>query len=396
MEENDFLNRLEELAEAAQDSNDAEDTAAIARRENQVVGDACEAVTELSANGDISKAEKNQLASVLSDELAQYNKTDLKNEFEDYFQREQSGTHFDKLIQQRLEEITVIKSTDHRQGAMFRWHFRDGTQVETETTEAGTRLHYAWQQFKKLYFEARVAAGAGERISSPTEEHRGIDQWCEFINGLILNHATTVEHVGPRTEAVRQLRDHIGRHTAFNEMQTVCNRAGVGIEADAESVSDLDSDARIRVPTEDIKRICDQVGITTRALQIELDARGVTADGMSGVSDETYVNGQRVSFWVITAALAEPGSIVTDPDSPAEQAAREEAERRENTQTSLGAVDADEADDEPPGDTATQADSGGADGADGADGPDDDDYEPGISESLGTDPEDIKTDGGEQ
>jgi len=331
-----YLDRLEELAAAAQDASNAEDTAATARRENQVVGEACQAVGELSANGDISKAEKNQLAGVLSDELAQYTKTDLKNEFDDYFQREQSGIPFDELIEERLQEIVVIKSTDHRQGAMFRWHFSDGVQLETETTEEGTRLHRAWQQFKELYFEARVAGGEGERISDPTQERRDSDQWREFINDLILDHATTVEHVGPRTEAVRQLRDHIERHAAYSDMQTVRNRAGVGIEPAAETVADLDGGARIRVPTQDIKRICDQVGITTRALQVELDARGLTADDMAGVSDATYDDGGGS-----TPAPAVGGG---GPDDP----------------------------------------------------PDGDDYESGLNESLGTDPGDTETDGGER
>jgi hypothetical protein len=391
-----YLDRLEELTAAAQDASNAEDTAAIARRENQVVGDACEAVGELSANGDISKAEKNQLAGVLSDELAQYTKTDLKNEFDDYFQREQSGTPFDKLIEDRLEEIVVIKNTDHRQGAMFRWHFSDGVQLETETTEEGTRLHRAWQQFKELYFEARVAAGEGERIADPTQERRDSDQWREFVNDLILDHATTVEHVGPRTEAVRQLRDHIERHAAYTDMDTVRNRAGVGIDADADTVDDLDANARIHVPTQDIKRICDQVGITTRALQVELDARGLTADGMAGVSDATYCNGERFPFWVVTAALAEPATITHDADSAAEQAAQEQAERRENSRTSLGATGGDDGDGDDDTDDDDSAPAPAVDGGGPDDPPDDDDYDPGLNESLGTDPENVETDGGEQ
>jgi len=386
-----FLDRLEDLATAAQEI-DRDDAYTVARRENEIQGEACEAVAELSKNGDITRAEKNQLADVLADELAQYTKTDLKNEFDEYFQREQSGTPFDTLIEERLDEVVVVKNTDHRQGAVFRWHFSDGVQLETETSADGTRLHRAWPEFKELYFEARLAAGAGERIADPTHERRDSDQWRAFINDLILDHATTVEHVGPRTEAVRQLRDYISRQPAYVDIRETRNRGGVSVAGDPDSVGDLDDDSHIRIPTEDIKRICDQVGITTRALQIELDARGVTADGMGGVSDDTYVDGQRVSFWVVTGALAEPGSIVADPDSPAEQAAQEAAERRDETRTSLGAVDSDE-NDGPTGDTAPPPDRGGPDDTDDPDG---EDYEPGVAESLGTDPDDIETDGGEQ
>jgi len=386
-----FLDRLEELATAAQEI-DRDDAYTVARRENEIQGEACEAVAELSKNGDISRAAKNQLADVLADELAQYTKTDLKTEFDEYFQREQSGTPFDTLIEGRLDEVVVVKNTDHRQGAVFRWHFDDGVQLETETSADGARLHRAWPEFKELYFEARLAAGDGERIADPTHERRDSDQWRAFVNDLILDHATTVEHVGPRTEAVRQLRDYISRQPAYTDIRETRYRGCGSVGGDPDSVDDLDDDSHIRVPTEDIKRICDQVGITTRALQIELDARGVTDDGMSGVSDDTYVDGQRVSYWAVTATLAEPGSIVADPDSPAEQAAQEEAERRESARTSLGAVGADE-DDGPAGDTTPPPDRGGTDDTDD---PDDDDYEPGVAESLGTDPDDIETDGGEQ
>jgi hypothetical protein len=387
-----FLDRLEDLATAAQEIDRDGDAYTVARRENEIQGEACEAVAELSKTGDISRAEKNQLADVLADELTQYTKTDLKTEFDEYFQREQSGTPFDTLIEERLDEVVVVKNTDHRQGAVFRWHFDDGVQLETETSADGARLHRAWSEFKELYFEARLAAGDGERIADPTHERRDSDQWRAFINDLILDHATTVEHVGPRTEAVRQLRDYISRQPAYTDIRETRNRGGVSVGGDPDNVDDLDGDSHIRVPTEDIKRICDQVGITTRALQIELDARGVTEDAMAGVSDDTYIDGQRVSFWVVTAALAEPGSIVADPDSPAEQAAQEEAERRESARTSLGAVDADE-DDGPAGDTTPPPDRGGTDDTDD---PDDDDYEPGVAESLGTDPDNIETDGGKE
>jgi len=390
-----FLDRLEDLATAAQEIDRDDDAYTVARRENEIQGEACEAVAELSKTGDISRAEKNQLADVLADELTQYTKTDLKTEFDEYFQREQSGTAFDTLIEQRLDEVVVVKNTDHRQGAVFRWHFDDGVQLETETSADGARLHRAWPEFKELYFEARLAAGNGERIADPTHERRDSDQWRAFINDLILDHATTVEHVGPRTEAVRQLRDYISRQPAYTDIRETRNRGGVSVGGDPDNVDDLDGDSHIRVPTEDIKRICDQVGITTRALQIELDARGVTADAMSGVSDDTYIDGQRVSFWVVTAALAEPGSIITDPDSPAEQAAREEAERRDDTRTRLGAVGDDADDDDDDADEGSTpppaADGGGAD-----DPPDDDEYEPGVAESIGTDPDNIETDGGEE
>jgi hypothetical protein len=163
-------------------------------------------------------------------------------------------------------------------------------------------------------------------------------------------------------------------------MQTVRNRGGVGIDTDADSVDDLAPGTQIQVPTQDIKRICDQVGITTRALQVELDARGVTADDMGGVSDATYVNGQRVSYWVVTAALAEPAAVVHDAETAAEQAAQDQADERAEQRTEIGAVDSEHDDD--------AADDDPSDG-------DGDDYEPGLRDSLGTDPSDVDTDRGD-
>jgi len=323
------------------------------RAENAAVGDACEFVAEFSERGELSSAESNALADMLGDTLARYNKTDLKQEFREVFVEEsQRGTPFNVLLENRLESVTVVKTTDRRQGQVFRWHFSDGVMLETEQSKDGTRKHNDWRGFKQDYFDALLATGNGERIAEPEKEMNDPEDWVEWISGLLLDHAEEQVHVGPRTEAVRQLRDLVERSAAYLDMEHMRDRQGVWIDADADDVEDgeLVTDggvSELRVSQQAIKRVCDEASISTRALQVELDARGLTAGG-SGVSDAEYIDGRRVPFWSLDPSFADPQEVVPEVQSPAEQVIEEERERAVDERTAVGAVEDDDSEDDAP------------------------------------------------
>ena len=412
-----YTTELDTLISKAHTASEAETMLQRVRVENQVVADACEAVRELSEAGDLSEAQMNGLAENLSRLLEQYTKTDLKTEFREYF-GERSGEPFDEIIETRLETVKIIANTDAKQGSVFRWHFSDGVKLETETSDEGSRLHYSWNHFRDLYFDALLAENRGEAIADPTPERRGGEEWRDWISDVILDHSETVEHVGPRTEAVRQLRDYISRSVGYTDLAKVSERAGIGIDVDdaTQTVADLDADTQLFVPRKQITRVCEQTGISSRALQIELDAREVTSDAIAGVSQTTYLDGCRFPYWVVTLRLATPQELVAHPESPAEQLRREQQERREEEATDVGVV-ADEDDsagcegaldgegdsDETEGaaedgdgsagpsatsdrtDSTEEADSGGASESDGGDQEDTESV--GMQSSLGTDPD---------
>jgi hypothetical protein len=364
----EYLDALEELIGSAEEAAGLEDAIDKARAENRVVGEACETVADLSASGDISESELSSLASNLSDILDNYNKTDIKGELREHFSEGRKGTPLDEVIESRLDELQVIHSTDAKQSTVWRWHFSDGVQIETETSKDGGREHHAWPVMKNYYFDQLVSLGRGERIAPPTSERRDAEDWREFVDNLILERSTPVEHVGPRTEAVRLLRDYVSRSIGYCEMPDVRERQGVWVDADAEQGIATDGGpTELRIPFEQIQRTCEQVGITTRALQIELQARGLTNDELAGVSAATYVDGVRVPYWSLTTALGEPDQIVAEAQSPAEKA----AERQD-----MGAT---------PDPDGQQADEEN-------DEENDDEPEPGLRGSFGTDPDEADTD----
>lgn len=379
----DYFDELEELLDAAEEAAAKDDAIKKARAENRVIGDVCDMVAEMSAAGEMEKTQVNALASQLSEIVDNYTKTDIKNELKPHFVEKREGKRFDEVIENRLEEVRVVHSTDHKQGTVWRWRFSDGVELETDTSGDGGREHYSWSVFKRLYFDELVSQGQGEKLAEPDPNLLSGGDWTDWIDDLILEHSTTVEHVGPRTEAVRLLRDLVQRSPAYHDMDTVRERQGLWIEPEngGDKAATDGGEVELRVPVKEIKRICDQQGISTRALQIELQARGLTCSDRSGVSDAAYVDGVRVPYWALTTALAEPDAVIEEPSTPAEVVAEEEAERLNEEQTSVGAVSDDDLE-QHDNHTGSDRDSSEADDSDG-----DDDTEPGVTDSFGSDPD---------
>jgi hypothetical protein len=386
----DYFDVLEDLLEDAEKAAGLNDAIDKARAENRVLGDACDAVGNLSSEDEMSETQVSSLAGQLSDRLDNYNKTNIKQEIKPHFSEPSGeGKPFDELVEDRLDSLTVVHSTDHKQSTVWRWKFSDGVQLETEASADGGREHHAWPDFKEHYFDELVALGKGERIAKPTDDRRGGEGWKGFINDLILEHAESVEHVGPRTEAVRLLRDYVERSAAYCEMGVVRERQGVWIDVDSDGEEAAIPDGgavELRIPFEHIQRTCDQTGITTRALQIELQARGLTHDKVNGVSNAEYVDGRRVPYWSLTTKLAEPDEVILDPATPAEKAAQRQAERLEEEQTSVGAVeDEDSEDREDSGETSEPRDGVIDQPIDEND--EEESEEAGLRNSFGTDPD---------
>lgn len=378
----DFTAAAEELVERADAAAEKEGIDRL-KAENALVGDACERVDELSRQNAISKSELSALADTLGDTLARYNKTDLKDELQTHFSNGSEGRAFNEIIESRLDTLQTIHSTDSKQGVVWRWEFSDGVTLETETSKDGGRKHYDWQAFKRDYFDALVGLGNGETIGEPDGELKDSEEWQSWIDDTILEHAEPVKHVGPRTEAVRLLRDYISRNVAYTDLEYMRERNGVWADAgDAEAVT------TIRVPLDEIKRICDSLSISTRALQIELDARGLTDDDTNGVSGAGYVDGARVPYWVLDATIADPADVISDPSTPAEKAEARAEKRAERDRTAVGATDDSDATESATDDESAQpASDGGTDTEPMSDEDTTDDYEPGMTDSFGEDPD---------
>jgi len=379
----DFTAAAEELVERADAAAEKEGINRL-KAENALVGDACERVDELSRQNAISKSELSALADTLADTLARYNKTDLKDELQTHFSNGSEGRAFNEIIETRLDKLQTIHSTDSKQGVVWRWEFGDGVTLETETSKDGGPKHYHWQALKRDYFDALVGLGKGETIGEPDGQLKDSEEWQSWIDDIILDHAEPVEHVGPRTEAVRLLREYISRKGAYTDLENMRERNGVWADAGgAEAVT------KIRVPLDEIKRICDSLSISTRALQIELDSRGLTDGDTNGVSGAGYVDGVRVPYWVLDAAIADPADVISDPSTPAEKAEARAEEQAERDRTAVGATDESDATQPDTDDESAQPASDGGTGTEPMreDDGTTDDYEPGMTDSFGEDPD---------
>lgn len=250
-----------------------------------------------------------------------YNKTDLKGLLDEALEEEREANDgrqpLDQLIEEELEEVVIVKTSDARQSTLYRWHFKGGVMFETQSTKDG-RTHFSWPEFRNEYFDA-----AHRDPAKPVQERRSGNDWRRFIVNIMDERAREVETRGPRTTAIDSLQNFIRRSTAYADIEHMVDFDGICIDDDPE-----DGDpSEIWIPNHDIKRICDTSELdSVRALQVELDARGFTVDRVTGVSEQTFVHGNSCTYWVLDADIATPGGYDADPKDPAEQVFAEQNE----------------------------------------------------------------------
>lgn len=308
-----------EALEAFNAAADLDNIAEVASAEQEAANDFLETLAGAVVDG-LSAAQAKQHCDVVADAAQHYNKTTLVDLLEEKIEEMNTGESgrrpFDKVLLENLQEVVIVRTTDAKQSTHYRWQFKGGT-IETSSTAEG-RSHFSWMSFRDDYF-----AAVGEDPSKPTKNRRGGEEWREFIVGLVDSRGREVQTRGPRSVAVDSLQNFIRRTDAFGELKDVVDRDAVHLDGDPE-----EGDAEeLWVPNHHIKRICDDVELgSTRALQIELDSRGYTVDGLNGVSYSTFVNNSKMTFWVLDAGIAQPAGYIEEPVDPAEQVRIEEEE----------------------------------------------------------------------
>ena len=263
----------------------------------------------------------------------------------------------DQWVAQHLDRVAVIESTDARQETTYRWHFDRGI-VETAADREGV-THFSWTHFRDEIYQA-----LGVNCAQP--KRKETEAWRQFIAGLIETRGHTQETVGARSHAVRQVVRHIEAAVGYTDLADAAERGGVQVVSrgsngsnssggsggnssgshgpdtpdDADDTPDDEADEsgagggsagsaqqaspdggaggdEVRVLWSDIARITDDAGVTVRALQSELDARGLTHPRIAGVSETGHADGTRVDYWVFDPEIGEPTEVVDDPESPA-------------------------------------------------------------------------------
>lgn len=244
-------------------------------------------------------------------------KTDIKNAIEEHAEGfAKGGDGVDDSLNAYLENhvvgIEAVRSTDAKSSTLYHWCFEHAGVGEffIETGDEAIS-HYDPFALRVAIFDA-----VGVWTAEPIKSLRDGSAWGNWIAPFIAENSRTVESKGPRTVAVEAIANHIGRATAFPTIEAMVDRHGVRIDDDPE-----DGDpSEIWVPYSDIAQIAEDHGINPRALQVEVAARDLTAEGRgNSVSASSTVRNEEVTYWVFDASIATPQSYDPNAETPTER-----------------------------------------------------------------------------
>jgi hypothetical protein len=244
------------------------------------------------------------------------------------------GYGLDRYLEDDLEVVKRIESTDQHTETTLRWEFSDGVAVETD--EGSHLEHYNF--YKKLESGTRkklqpdlASASIGDPSENPDEYARlslgprsrpwSVDEWIKCITDLVDERQTLVESVGSRTMTWERLSNEINMSRAVSRLSLAVDRRM--IFAKAAEGGDLDE---LWVPSKLVSDICEEHGVSPKALQQELSARAIDSDALSGdrISETENVDGRLVRFWRLDAThdeVPKPKEIVDELETGADRLA---------------------------------------------------------------------------
>lgn len=257
-------------------------------------------------------------ATGLSETAKYHNKTEISQAIQTKIEERRGAgkVPLDSFVEDRLEKVIVVRTTDQKQGAEFIWDF-DTFRVETRSGKDG-RGHFAFGNFRDLILES-----GGVNVDLPVQERRGGEEWRDFMVDIIEDRQETKEVVGERTEALDELQKKIARHTAYGTPKGALDGGGIwavreaydlpewwagASDAAPSDVRDLAAETvqEIRVHESVVADILEDSDVGRSGLYHELAARGLTVPGMQGVSSEVWIDGAQERFWVLLPDIGVP------------------------------------------------------------------------------------------
>ncbi|UPV72965.1 hypothetical protein M0R89_10435 [Halorussus limi] len=307
--------------------------------------------------------------SAIADTADYFNKTDVQGVIQEKVEAKKQADRrpFNEVLETELEEVVTVKTTDHKQDATYRWDFGTAT-VETQSGKDG-RGHFSWPDFRDMYLEA-----TGNDAAKPVKDLRSGDTWRQFVVEQMETKERVVETKGPRTAAVEELQNHIRNATGYPTLGDMIDRNGVYVDVkqadtpewwaafgsdDGEIEPTTDNVRRIGIQSQLAQRVAENNGISTRALQLELDGRDYTTGYDGSVSAQKYYGQTVHSYWELSAELALPNEYEPAPETATEATERELEEMTTDTDGETPEATADGGDDGDDGGMGTVGGLGG-------------------------------------
>ena len=254
--------------------------------------------------------------------------TDLKARITDRVEELEAGggnERLDEYVENELEKVTVVRTTDHRQGAEYVWDF-GAFKVETRSGKDG-RGHFSWPNFRDYILES-----GGVNVEKPQKDRLSGDAWRDFIVDVLDRRGTEKTVTGKRTQALEALQRKLTHLTGYGTPEGALDHTGIWVKCDAAAVLAWrgvlpvgdPSDARdlepehvdhILVHESVLGPLLDDLEVTRSAFYHELSARGLTVTGAHGASDRFWVNGSEERFWKLSADVGPPRTYIPDPSA---------------------------------------------------------------------------------
>jgi len=241
------------------------------------------------------------------------------------------GYALDQYLEEDLDSVRRIESTDHHSETTLSWQFSDGVVVEMDD---GTHLE-KYNFFKKLAMATAkklqpdlVSEEVGDpseneeqyaRLSiGPTSRPWAEQNWIQCITDLLDERQKVVESVGTRTMAWEGLANEIRLSRAVSDLAVAVDQLMPHAKTHGDEV------VEIWLPGKTVTKTCEEYGIEAKALQEELAARGIDSDDLDGdrISTRERIDGNAVRFWRLDAShdeVPDPAEVVDEVETGADR-----------------------------------------------------------------------------
>lgn len=259
--------------------------------------EAVDAFIEEVARVDPRESLKRQVISIVNDAVDFMTKSAAERELNEAIRDSSVDTErpeITELLVRNVASIEKLSSGETEGEVRYRFVFSGGDSliIDPETL-------YSPTEFRRAY------NGVYDVLPRFDGEQ---DDWEDLLHRLQDRYLVEkTDSVGPRAQAIDQLRSRISQSEAYIEAG-VAVRKGNGVFIDADSREAAENASTVWIASAEVKRVCEDNDITPEALRVELDNR----DLRGGTTEEHRFDGRKARFWPLERREFEPKLIEAD------------------------------------------------------------------------------------